>query len=148
MSVSFHPWLYKQCTFYISPPVSAPPPTMVTLPAIPFSLLSLFPPIFPTSYLWKWQCYLQPLSSGFADRENGSGDHIRPGPGLWRMIGWACIQLHLWNLIYSHCWESPDKPVKASRGGKTECNTMGLEKEIMNWEDGRNRKTGNDLWWW
>lgn len=41
--------------------------------------------IFPASYLWKWQCYLQPPNSGFPDRENSGGDH------LWRMVRWASI---------------------------------------------------------
>lgn len=36
------------------------PPTMVSPQAIWFSLPSLFS-IFPASYLWKWQRYLQPL---------------------------------------------------------------------------------------
>lgn len=61
-------------------------PTMASLPAMWFSLPSLVS-IFPTSYLWKWQCYLQTLSSGSTDRENGSGDDIGLGHGLWRMAG-------------------------------------------------------------
>ena len=86
------------------------PTTMVSLQAIWFSLPSLFS-IFPASYLRKWQCYLQSLSSGFADRENGGGDDIRLGHGLWRMIRFACIWLHLRR-------ESPDEVVKVSGGGK------------------------------
>lgn len=98
------------------------PPTMISLPAIWFSLPSLFS-IFPASYLWKWQCYLQSLCSGFADRENGGGDHIRLGHGLWRMIGCACIWLHLQNLISSQCRESTVKPVK-ERGQDATHGTM------------------------
>lgn len=38
-------------------------------------------------------------SSGFADRENGAGDHIRFGHGLRKMIVRACVWLHLQNPI-------------------------------------------------
>lgn len=79
------------------------PPTIISLAAIWVSLLSLFS-IFRKSYLRKCQCYLQSLSAGFADRENG-GDHIRLGHGLWRMTGCECIRLHLQNLICSQCKE-------------------------------------------
>lgn len=109
-----------------------PPPSMVSLPAIWFSLLSLFS-IFPASYLWKWQCYLQSLSSEFADRENSGGDHIELGHGLWRMIGCACIWLHLWNLICSQRGESPDKPVKVSGGGQDATHGTTLLDGRKNW---------------
>lgn len=123
------------------------PPTIVTLLAIQFSLPSLFS-IFPASYLWKWQWYLQPLSSGFTDRENGGGDHIRPGPGLWRMIGWACIWLHLWNLICSHCWEASESEQR--RRDVMQCNTMGLEKkwgtEKMGEKERQRMTSDGDRW--
>lgn len=113
------------------------PPTMLSLPTIWFSLPSLFS-IFPASYLWKWQCYLQSLSLGFADRENGGGAHIRLGHGLWRMIRCACTYMassakpHLqsvqrntltsqWKWLegaWSYAWD----------------NTVGLEKhELWSW---------------
>lgn len=125
------------------------PSTMVTLPAIWFSFPWLFS-IFPASYHWKWQCYLQSLSSGFADRENSGGDHIRLGHRLQRMIGCACIRLHLQNLICSQCRASTDKWLKMSGGGKIQCmgHAVGLEKKKINWEDGRKIKTENDPWWW
>lgn len=84
----------------------------------PYDSLYLHSFPFFLHLIWKWQCYLQSLSSGFGDRENGGGDHIGLGHGVWRMIGCACIWLHLQNLICSQCRESPDKPVKASGGGK------------------------------
>lgn len=106
------------------------PPTMVSLLAIWFSLPSLFS-IFPASYLWKWQCYLQSLSSGFADRENGGGDRIWLGHGLWRMIQCACTWLHLQNLICSQCRESQRQASESGGGGEMQRmgQRCGIEKK-------------------
>lgn len=124
-------------------------PTMVSQLAIWFSLLSLFS-IFPACYLWKWQCYLQSLSSGFADRENGGGDHIWLGHGLWWVIGCAYTWLHLRNLICSQCRESQRQASGSEWRGRdaTHGTTLWDWKKLMNWEKWKKRKTENDPWWW
>lgn len=143
---TFHPRLYLRSTFHTtSPPVISP--LMVSLPAIWFSLPSLFA-IFPASYLREWQCYLQSRSSGFGDRENSGGDDIVLGHGLWRMIGRrACVWLHLWKkLICSQCREKPGEVVGASRKGQDSHVGMGKKDDLRRWK--KEGETGDDPWWW
>lgn len=146
----FYPGLHNGCAFHvISPPVISPHCGISAGHMILFTFT-----LFHISCILSLKVtalFTTPLPLDLQMwGEYGGGDCIRLGHGLWRMIGWACTRLHLWNLIFSGCWEFPDKLLKVSRCGRMHWNATGLggrKKNGWNWEDRREREEEGDLQW-
>lgn len=126
------------------------PPTMVSPQAIWFSLPLLFS-IFPASYLWKWQCYLQPLYPWICRCGGSTVVEIISGLamdcGEWsgeRAYSFICETSS--SVVVENSLTSWWKWAGAAGCTGTPSDWEG-RKNGRNWEDRREREEEDDLQW-